>query len=175
MILIINTCKEKLSELEFVRPIEKIVKTNFVTKHCAQITRKDISAADKIIICGTALADFEYLKQDFSWIKTTDKPVLGICAGMQIISQALGIPLKDSTNIGVRKVITTTKNKLCEGTFDAYFLHTKTAIEKFVILATTNDVSCVVKHPDKEIYGCIFHLEVMNSGIITNFSKRQKL
>lgn len=169
MILIINTCKEKLSELEFVKPIENIVKNNFVTKHYTQITQKEISAADKIIITGTALADFEYLKQDFSWIKTTDKPILGICAGIQIIAQAFCIPLKDNINIGVRKVITTKKNKLCEGIFDAYFLHTKTTTEKFVVLATTNGDLCIVKHPDKEIYGCMFHPEVMNTELITIF------
>lgn len=168
MILIINTCKEKLSELEFVKPIENIVK-KFVTKHYSEVTEQELTSADKIILTGTALKDFAYLRGDFTWLKTVNKPVLGICAGMQIIAKTFGMHLKDITTIGVRKVSTIIKNKLCDGTFNAYFLHTKTTGEGFIVLAASEGIPCVVKHPDKEIYGCIFHPEVMNEEIIKRF------
>jgi len=168
MILIISTCKEKLSELEFVRPIENTVK-NFVTKHYEELSQEDIDSADRIILTGTALKDFDYLEHDFSWLLKTDKPVLGICAGMQIIAKEFQIPLVTFVTIGPRQVETVAENNLAKGTFNAYFLHTKTAVEGFKTLAMTNGKPCMIKHPDKEIYGCIFHPEVMNEDIIRRF------
>ena len=167
MILIINACADKLSEKEFVRPIAQLVKNSTVKKY-SEVTDKDISSAEKIIITGTALKDFGYLKHDWGWLKNCDKPVLGICAGMQVIAQAYGVPLEDFVTIGPRKAKTVKENKLVSGEFEAYFLHTKTATG-FDILATTEGKPCMIKHPEKEIYGCIFHPEVMNEDIITKF------
>jgi len=64
MILLINICKEKLHELEFVKPIENILNKNkieFQTKHYKKISKDDLNA-DKIVICGTSLKDKEYLE-----------------------------------------------------------------------------------------------------------------
>ncbi|MBI4147913.1 hypothetical protein HY490_01350 [Candidatus Woesearchaeota archaeon] len=168
MILIISTCADTLSELEFVRPIEKIVGA-CTTKHHKKLTHKDIHAATKIILTGTALADFEYLIHDFSWLREITVPVLGICAGMQIIAKEFELPLVDTKNIGVRQVQVVEKNKLADSTFNAYFLHTKTGTGNFHVLAKSEGTPCMIKHPSKEIYGCIFHPEVMNQRIITNF------
>jgi len=168
MILIINTCKEKLSELEFVRPIENIVGA-CVTKHFSEITSKDVDEASKIIIAGTALKDFDYLEGNFDWLKETDKPVLGICAGMQLIAQANDIPVEDFITIGPRKVEVIKENTLAEGNFNAYFLHTKTGTGDFQVLAETEGKACMIKHPNKDIYGVIFHPEVMNESIIRGF------
>jgi len=167
VILIISTCKEKLSELEFVRPIQLLTKG--IVKHFKDVKEEDISKADKIIICGTALKDFEYLEGGFSWLSNIDKPVLGICSGMQIIAQTYGVPLEDFVAIGPRKVEVVKENKLAKGEFSAYFLHTKTGIGDFEVLAVTDSTPCMIKHPKKEIYGCIFHPEVMNESMIKEF------
>ena len=168
MILVISTCEDKLSELEFVRPIELLAGT-CVTKHCTSVTQKDIASADKIIITGTALKDFDYLQADWNWLKTTGKPVLGICAGMQVIAQAFGVQLEDFVTIGPRRVKVAKENLLVSGEFEAYFLHTKTAAKGFDVLATTDGKPCIVQIAGKHVYGCIFHPEVMNEGIIRNF------
>ena len=173
MILIISTCKEELSEIEFVRPIAMLAEGHNVV-HYSKIRPEDIKAAKKIIITGTALKDFDYLKGDFSWLKNYDKPVLGICAGMQIIAQAFGVPLEDYVTIGQQPVEVTAENKLAEGKFNAYFLHTKTGTGQFKTLATTNGKPCMIKHPEKEIYGCIFHPEVMNEDIVKRFVRTQE-
>jgi GMP synthase (glutamine-hydrolysing) len=170
MILIISTCKEELSEAEFVRPVALLAENHNV-KHYSQITKEDIKIADKIIITGTALKDFEYLKGDFSWLKNCERPVLGICSGMQIITKEFGAQLEDNAIIGPQPVEVIAENKLAEGTFDAYFLHTKTATGNFKVLAKSNNKPCMIKHPEKEIYGCIFHPEVMNEEIIRRFIK----
>lgn len=168
MILIISTCREKLGELEFVLPLARLVGKCFVKKY-TEITPSDLAMADKIILTGTALADFEYLKHNFNWLKNVKVPVLGICAGMQIIAKEFGIPLVNRKVIGVSKVQMVKANKLAEGEFNAYFLHTKTGTGNFITLAMSEDVPCMIKHPTKEIYGCIFHPEVMNEGIIMNY------
>jgi len=168
MILIISTCKEKLSEIEFVKPIENIV-GKCVTKHFTEVTPEDVGQASKIIIAGTALKDFDYLEGNFDWLKNTNKPILGICAGMQLIAQAHNIPVEDFVTIGPRKVEIITENTLAEGSFNAYFLHTKTGTGDFQVLATTDGKACMIKHPNKDIYGVIFHPEVMNENIIRRF------
>jgi len=177
MILIINVCKDKLSELEFVRPVYKIVKRagqECFIKHYSELFEEDINDADKIIICGTALQDFEYIKDigKFEWIKNCKKPLLGICSGMQIIGKVFGCELYEKEDMGQQDVKTTVQNDLAEEEeFYAYFLNTKTIklIKDFEILVRGKEVEAMVKHKSKRVWGCLFHPEVMNSEIITNF------
>jgi GMP synthase (glutamine-hydrolysing) len=105
MILIVNVCKEDLHYLEFVKPLEEIVKSmskKFVTKSYLKITSKDLSNCSSVIICGTSLKDFDYTKNlnRFEWLKDFEKPVLGICAGMQIIGLIFDGKIKKKTEIG---------------------------------------------------------------------------
>ena len=170
MILVISTCKDDLSIFEFVGPLQKLA-NGCSFKHYSELTSRDLNSADKIIISGTALADFDYLEGDWEWLKTFDKPVLGICAGMQVIAKTFGLKLAKNVIIGPQPVETVKDNPLCEGMFNAYFLHTYTAGKPFEILAKTNGKSCMIKHPEKQIYGVSFHPEVMNENIIKNFVK----
>ena len=118
MILIISTCEEKLSELEFVKPIEDIVEKDvekdFTTKHYSQLTKSDAIKADKLIICGNALKDTQYLGgiEKFSFLKDFEKPVLGICAGMQIIAKIYGSEFVEKTEIGIEYINISDKDVL---------------------------------------------------------------
>lgn len=170
MILIISTCKELLSESEFVRPIAMLIEDHNILRY-SKVKPADIKSADKIIITGTALKDFDYLEGDFSWLKKCEKPILGICAGMQVIAKEFGVTLESHTSIGQQKVEVIEENKLAKGTFNSYFLHTKTGTGTFKTLATSNGKPCMIKHSEKEIYGCIFHPEVMNEDIIKRFTQ----
>ena len=168
MMLIISTCKEPLSELEFIEPLKSLVPKS-KTVHCTELQEKDIALAEKIIISGTALADFDYLSTDFSWITKITKPVLGICAGAQIIVQAFNWELVDETNIGVKPVSVVKETKLVKSNFNSYFLHTKGIRGDFITLAQSGKTPALFKHPTREIYGCIFHPEVLNQEIIKKF------
>ena len=186
MILIISTCANKLHEAEFVKPIENILKENeieFLTRHYKEVRESELTAVDKIIISGTSLDDFEYLKDIslFEWLRETDKPVLGICSGMQIIGLVFGAESKKFKEIGFYK-------ERFENEFlglgkdgedvevEVYHLHNSyiTLPEGFESYSKSYPKKVVqaMKHKEKEIYGVLFHPEVRNHEIIFIFCKK---
>ncbi|PIN74786.1 hypothetical protein COV18_06220 [Candidatus Woesearchaeota archaeon CG10_big_fil_rev_8_21_14_0_10_37_12] len=170
MILIISTCKERLSELEYVLPVQKLIKHECKIVHCTNLNKRDIPSANKIIITGTALKDFDYFATDWSWLKVTNVPVLGLCAGMQVILREFDVELSNISLIGPHKVEIVKENKLVRDDFTAYFLTTKVGFG-LEALAQVDDIPVLFKHPKKKLYGCLFHPEVLNENIIENFLK----
>ena len=169
MILIISVCREKLSEGEFVRPVERLVEEtgkDFLTKHYLELREKDVKGAEKIIICGTALMDFGYLSdtKSFAWIRNLEKPLLGICAGMQILGKVFGASLVDKKLIGEFGVSG-------KKTFRSYFLSTKAVKPEkaFEVTGKTGKLPAAIKHKERALFGCLFHPEVLNPEIITGF------
>jgi len=197
-ILIIDPSYKKNSifKNEFCFPIANMIKEipniTFEIKHYTEKINYD--EFDKIIISGSALKDFEYLNHlnKFEFIKTTNNPILGICAGMQIIAKIYEAKLKKCKEIEITKTITTKKNKLFSGEFDTYSIHNYSIYcpKEFEIIAKSKKVQSLVseystcsvfflknskiiihaiKHKKKEIYGVLFHPEVKNKEIIENF------
>ena len=176
MILIISLCAEKMSELEFVRPIEQIVGKNYFVKHYKSLTETDLKKADKIILSGTSLKDFEYWNdfEKFLFLKNLKKPVLGICAGMQILVRLFDGELSKIEKIEIGQTqIDFEKNFLgVSGKQKVYFLH-KLGVRKigknFDVYAKSDKGIAAIKHKSKKIYGVLFHPEVYNREIIENF------
>lgn len=157
-VLIINICKEKLHELEFVKPIEDILRKNkikFKTKHYKNLIKRDLSA-DKIIICGTSLKDNNFLKdiKKFLWIKNYKKPILGICGGSHIIGLILKHKLENKKQIGLKE-IKITEFLGVKGKKQVYYLHNLQVLPE-----TFNQ---------KSIYATLFHPEARNKKLIINF------
>ncbi len=173
MILIINICKEKLHELEFVKPIEDILTNNQIklfTKKYSQITPNDLEKASKIIICGTSLKDNEFLNNlaKFQWIKNFNKPILGICGGMHILHAIYNGKKEKNKEIGLIR-INFKKNFLSLiGNKEVYNLHQYYYDSKEFETFENQQIS---KHKTKPFYGTIFHPEVRNKEIILNFTK----
>jgi GMP synthase-like glutamine amidotransferase len=178
MILIISTCKERLHYYEFVRPIEEIVKSTgkkFFTKHYFDVKISDLEKVDRVIICGTALKDFEYDREmmAFSWLRGFEKPVLGICAGMQILVKIFDGNLKDKEEIGLIQVkfekdfLGIDKGKEVE----VYALHNSgiNNLVDFEIYGKSKNQIQAVKLKDKEFYGVMFHPEARNREIVKEF------
>ena len=170
MILVVSTCADKLSEEEFVKPIVGIAGKCDV-KHYTNV--KDVSGYDKIIICGTALKDNEYLKNinGFLFLKETISPVLGICSGMQILCLLYGARITENKEIGMTKIKTLRENPLFSGNFEAYSLHGNGVdnLNELYVLAESEESVQAVKHKKKNLCGIMFHPEVRNEKIIRNF------
>jgi len=177
MILIVNTCSDKLSELEFVKPIENFLQKtekHSRTLHYSEISKEDLIQVKKAIISSTALKDINYLlhTKEFSWLKNFKKPLLGIGVGSLILAMIFEGRLKEEVLIG-RFRVTVTKNSILApaNSFQAYFLcsHTVEELHQFDILANTVGTNCMFKHKIHNYYGCLFCPEVLNTEIITRF------
>jgi GMP synthase (glutamine-hydrolysing) len=129
-----------------------------------------------VILSGTALKDHATLHQPekFRWIRECDKPVLGICAGMQTIGLAFGLRLKRCLGIGMAEITTSKPNPLFHSTFKAYTLHNYSVqpSREFVVLGKSAKCIQAIKHEQKDVYGVLFHPEVRNKEILQNFILR---
>jgi len=176
-ILIISTCSEKLSEREFVIPISKIVgEYKYKILHYTECTEENINEFEKILICGTSLQDNLYHKDidKFKRLLTNlEKPILGICSGMQIVCTIFEDKIIKNLEIGMVNVETLEKNSLCEGIFQAYSIHNYSVdnLAHFTILAQSETSIQLIQHKTKDIFGVSFHPEVRNEYILTNFFK----
>jgi GMP synthase-like glutamine amidotransferase len=177
MILIIdmNAKKDSLGSNEFVNPIIRAVNRADECKavHYLDVGKDDIIDCNKIILSGTPLIDNDYLNHldKFAWLKEVNKPVLGICAGMQIIALVFCSELMKCQEIGMKKIIVKKKNLLFSEDFEAYELHKQSVkpSKSFIILAKSGKCIQAIKHKGKDIYGVLFHAEVRNQDIIQGF------
>ena len=177
MILVINICNERLHYYEFVKPVCDILKNvsaDFKVKNYLDVNSDDLENARKIIICGTSLQDNNFIKNlvKFSWIKSFDKPLLGICGGFQILGLIYGGKLKNKTEIGFfeEKFF---KNFLgLKGEVEVYHLHNNfVKFPKDFENFTTSEIYQAVKHKTKSLYGVLFHPEVRQKNLILEFVK----
>jgi GMP synthase (glutamine-hydrolysing) len=172
MILLIKTNKESLHDNEFVNPIKNILGKDSKVINYKKLKKSDLEKANKVIISGTSLKDNEFLKdlKKFSWIKNYNKPILGICAGAQIIGITLGGKLKKKTEIGMTKINFKKSFLGTSGEKEVYELHNNyvTFVKDFEIFAE-NKIPQAAKHKDREIYCVLFHPEVGNKDTIKNF------
>ncbi|MDF1556912.1 MAG: hypothetical protein P1P80_01840 [ANME-2 cluster archaeon] len=176
MILVINVCFERLHYFEFVKPVEDILMRSGLehsTRHYTEVTKKDLTSADRIIICGTSLKDDNFLKNTdkFSWIRNVNKPVLGICAGMHIIGLLFGGELKRKTEIGFYEESFSSFLGLKDNE-QVYHLHNNYidffGLEEFEVFSKGR-IPQAVKHREKQLNGVLFHPEVRQRSLFMDF------
>ncbi len=164
-ILVISTCKNKLSEYEFIRPFLKYKPR---IENYKEI--KSIKWADKIIITGTAIQDNDYINnlEFFEWINEIKKPIIGICSGAQIIGLVNGGKKINNKEIGMVK----TDGKIFgKKLTEVYSIHQNGIrnIKDFDVISKSEKSDQIIKHKEKDIYGIYFHPEVRNMWIIDKF------
>ncbi len=177
MILVVdmNWKRDSLAYNEFVASIASVI-TPFeacTVKHFLEIEPSTIGDYSRIVLSGNALKDHEATKQidRFSWLKKCDKPVLGICAGMQTLSLVFDVPLTPCLQVGMTEIKTVKENPLTQGTFSAYALHNYSVSPSTTFDVLAKSAKCIqaIKHKQKDIYGVLFHPEVRNQEILKRF------
>ena len=180
MILVVDLSYRagSLSLDEFVGPVGHIVrKEGFPTliRHYTDLSLQNIESATGVIICGTALKDFGYLEGlgRFAWLPSFPCPVLGICAGMQVLVRVHGGNVHPAMGIGMASQQVVTPDPLLEGKdqFEAYELHSLsvTPPSSFMVLAISRSGVQMIRHRERPIYGVMFHPEVRNEWLIRRF------
>jgi GMP synthase (glutamine-hydrolysing) len=177
MILVVdmNWKKDSLGFYEFVLPIVTIAKTQdeCIVKHFLEVTNQDLSRCDRVILSGTALKDTATLSQPekFMWLRETEKPVLGICAGMETIGVVFGMRFIRCLEIGMTQIKMLKENPFFYEDSKAYSLHSYCVEPSgdFYVWAKSTKCVQIIKHKIKPIYGALFHPEVRNPEIIKRF------
>jgi GMP synthase (glutamine-hydrolysing) len=180
VILIVDLCyrENSLSKEEFVGPIAKIVEGSaapYTVVHYSRLDRETLDAAERVILCGTALKDdgFAACPGSFQWILTCGRPVMGICAGMEAIALAAGLPLVEMVEIGTTTIRVVANDPLFTGreAFEAYSLHHLAIriVPPFEPVATSTVCVQAIRHSTLPIYGVLFHPEVRNEWVVTRF------
>jgi GMP synthase-like glutamine amidotransferase len=173
MILIINLNEKNLGVYEFCLPLYSIVSEieECTIQHYTRV--ESFSSYRKVILSGTPLMDNDHLDNinDFQWLKTCDIPVLGICAGMQVIGLVFGSVLVPCLEIGMTQIIPLKENLLVSSSFSAYALHRYGILpsDDFHVLARSNLCVQAMKHIHLDLYGVLFHPEVRNKEVIRQF------
>jgi GMP synthase-like glutamine amidotransferase len=180
MILLVDLCyrENSLGFEEFVLPVRRIVRRcGFRTKeiHYTQIRREGIGSTQGIILCGTPLADNEFLSNisDFAWLPRCGTPVLGICAGMEVMTLAYGGTIQNSCEIGMTVIRLGENDPFMEGMheFEAYELHGYGCSPPpgFRILAGSDSCVQLIRHSIFPSIGVMFHPEVRNEWVVERF------
>lgn len=177
MIAILDCTRQDLSLLkrEFVSPILNITQINgFSTIVLPLATLKRPSYLKGIILTGTSLMDDHYLTIGLpEWVLEWAGPVLGICAGMQLITIASGGRLIPSEAIGMTEIRCVNRDQILDGKeqFTGWELH-RSGVEisgNVTVLARSEAGIQMIRTNDRPWYGVLFHPEVRNEWIITNF------
>lgn len=179
-ILIINNAEPEIQD--FARSLENIVKTSETEVsriEYADCLNTDLSVFDGIIMSGSPKGDdiVEHHAPYFAWIRSYEKPVLGICAGHHITGYLYGSELlySQEPEYGDFEIRLLANDPLLNGLpqdFTVKQMHNDsiTLPDDFLLLATSDTCkNQLMRHKNKPLYTCQFHPEFYNHKLIQNF------
>lgn len=179
-ILIINNAEPGINE--FVEPLQKIVREErmkSILVEYADAPDFEFTAVDGILLSGSPQGDdiVEHHLPYFRWLKETDKPVLGICAGHHITGFLFGSHLlrSEEPEAGDFEIEILKDDPLFSGlsqkiTVKQLHNDSITLPNDFELLATSRTCkNQMMKHKTKPLYTCQFHPEFYNQDLIRNF------
>jgi GMP synthase-like glutamine amidotransferase len=180
VILLVDLCyrEDSLGFEEFVLPIRRIVESCGFSSREIHYTRNlpaEISRSEAVVLCGTPLADNQFLVdiRQFSWLPACPVPVLGICAGMEVLTLVHGGKLETCLEIGMTPVRVSGEDPLLgrAGEFPAYEVHGFgcRVPDDFRVLARSDRCVQVIQHESRPQWGVMFHPEVRNEWVVERF------
>lgn len=179
MILIVdmNMREGGLGRGEFVRPIADILEPVYEVgvAHYSKLPRAAGDGVDALILSGAPLMDTGYADNPgcFEFLAEYEKPVLGVCAGMQAICLAFGGDIYPCQEIGVVDVSVLAECVLFKRDFRGYAMHNLACRFPVSFRALAKSDKCIqaVKHGGREIYGVLFHPEARTKHVVENYAK----
>ncbi|MGV8093094.1 MAG: type 1 glutamine amidotransferase [Mangrovibacterium sp.] len=180
-IFIINSAEPEITE--FTQPIAAILKgsdpeVETIDYRDCPITR--FGESDGVIISGSPQGDdiVEHHQPFFQWIRTCNKPVLGICAGHHIAGYMYGSTyLRSEEPESGRVTIEILKDDpIFTGLpkrFEVWQMHNDsiTLPSDFIHLAkSAGCMNQAMRHAERPLYTLQFHPEYINSKILLNFA-----
>jgi GMP synthase (glutamine-hydrolysing) len=106
-------------------------------------------------------------------IKEWTGPVLGICAGMQLLALHAGGSLIPGEEIGMTEIRAVGNDQIFNGKecFSAWELHKYQVLipDSCITIADSQSGIQAFRYSDKPWYGMLFHPEVRNEWIIDNY------
>lgn len=159
-ILLIDNGTTILDKLKELIPGNEIV-------HTYEDFDRDVSDFDLTILSGGSkyqlIGNQDKFAKEIDFIKKTNKPVIGICFGYEIIASAFGATLRElpENKKGIYE-IEILNESLGKGKIKVYESH-RWVIDKlpevFEVLAKSKDGPEIIKHKERPIYGLQFHPE----------------
>ncbi len=179
-ILLINNHSPHLIEL--ISKFKNVKVVDF-----EKIKKGEENKFDAIVLSGGSSFPIIYYEKKYSKeldiIRKSDKPILGICLGFELINFAFGEKLKlmNKREKGKIKIKQISKDKLFSllpNEFEVYGSHRWIVPKNRFLKSIAKSKDCIeaVKHPEKNIWGVQFHPEVFvkkshAERILKNFLK----
>jgi GMP synthase (glutamine-hydrolysing) len=155
-----------------VRLLEEIVfeSADYETHSFFEVNQETTDSFDGIIISGSPILiteeDMEPYLIQASWIKTTIKPILGICFGHQLIGlcyEAFGSRMKDCRSMNeIEQFVDCPLLYRLPNIFEMQEDHCESISipQEFELVANSDEcINEVMQHESKKIYGVQFHPE----------------
>ncbi|MFH0970852.1 MAG: gamma-glutamyl-gamma-aminobutyrate hydrolase family protein [Candidatus Diapherotrites archaeon] len=185
VVLVVNCAARDdiLSRREFVWPIQRSVGFPTQVVSLSKLAPRNAKNVDAIIFSGCPLADnhFTQYAKKLSWLHKTNVPLLGICAGHELLSLVFGGKLSSlkTPSIGMMRV-RLVKNSFSwfgrgkkEGNvFSFYHLNeSKVSLPKGFnrIGCSDQNPNEIMVHSTKKIMGFQFHPEFFHGELIHEF------
>ena len=178
--LIVNNAEKGIRQ--FVEPLKIILDEAGTTSDIIEYEDTAVtglSLYDGIILSGSPRGDdiADHHQPYFRWIKTSNVPLFGICAGHHIVGRLYGSELLRSVEkeVGDNFLFVDREDpvfKGCPGKFSVRQNHhdSITLPGDFLLLAHSENCKVsMMKHPSKPLYTTQFHPEVLNKELILNF------
>ena len=176
--LIIDNYSKHISEI--VRVFSKV---NVDVVGVLDLEKIDFSKYDGFVLSGgskhSVVGNKKLYSKEIELIKNSDKPILGICLGFELICEAYEEMMEHSEKRikGEVKVNLVSYDKLfnkIDFPIKVYEAHKWSLVKtKFLkVLAKSDSGIEIIKHPRKLIYGLQFHPEIKGfeqKGLIENF------
>ncbi|WP_028309281.1 type 1 glutamine amidotransferase [Desulfitibacter alkalitolerans] len=186
-ILLVNNEKDKtdLGSINALKnSVQQVAEADFVVKHYTGLSGEEVDelAVNFVILSGRhnsnwGIDEMYLFKSEYDIIRTCKVPLLGICAGFQLMGLAYGAALnyicpkrKDKCKeFGYQKVNLLGNDKIFSGlsstltVYQNHYCELKDVPDGFIKLAESDmtKIQCI-KDTSRNVYGVQFHPELFN-------------